>query len=183
MWVPGGNEDAYDFVDNEQWFVGPGGGWMEDGQTAGNEMNDYSLRPFWAYSIGGYYKEYVEPWTVGADTWNTYEIEDEERNGRWCARFGNEPPVECKGYFADYATAVEVGMEASTKSAPENQGRDGTTVQFTEGNWHFWGKAEQEAANNYGESEAGYICIKPRPNYEQYPGSARWGTPSSTYPC
>lgn len=179
MLVPGWQEGF--FVDNEMWMSGPGGGWMEDGQTTGNGYNATSLQPFWAYSIGSpaEYKEWVAPWTVSASAWHSYKIQDPGTNGIWCATLETET-AECKGYFTPYATTVEIGMEAATSAAPENQGADQTAVEWTDGTWHSWNRAGETVINNLNESEAGYICVK---KTESAPGYVRWGTPASKYPC
>jgi hypothetical protein len=179
------------FVTNEQWMVGPNGGWAEDGQLGGydgvteegHEVNDDSLHWFYAFSIGepAKYSVYVAPWTVGGYEWNSYYEEDEERNGWWCARIGSEShPVACDGYFKPYATRVEMGMEAGDGEQPENAGKSRTSAQWTEGVWHRWEKAKDEVVSRERQSESGYICIN---KYESVPGAIEWGTPPSNWPC
>jgi hypothetical protein len=184
--------ESNDFVTNEMWMVGPGGGWAEDGQIAGydyyteggHEVNGYSLHPFYAFNIGtgGTFSIYIYPGTVGGNEWgHAYTEEDPATNGNWCARFGTTETVACDGTYAKFATKVEGGMEAADEQQPENAGQDRIIAQWTNGTWHTWNRADYEAVDYSGESEAGYVCAS---NYGgSSAGYTQWGTPSSSHPC
>lgn len=181
-----------DFITNEMWLNAPEaeGGWAEDGQIAGydyhteegHEVNGSSLHPFYAYqeNNGPGFSIYIYPGTVAAGSWQPYSEEDPSLNGYWCAGFGFGTAA-CKGGYPEFATDVQVGMEAADERQPQNAGQDHIIAQYTEGTWHTWPHAEYLSEYYYGESEAGYICAA---NYGGLaPGYTQWGTPSSSHPC
>jgi hypothetical protein len=70
-------------------------------------------------------------------------------------------------------------MEAADEQQPENAGLDRTGVQWTEGNWHHWAKAEWETVHYGSENKTGesaYICAK---GYEAIAGYIKWGSPNN----
>jgi hypothetical protein len=179
-----------DFVNNETWMIGPGGGWEETGQAAGHNyyteeghnINDDSLHYFYAWEIGPEkrYEQYITPWTVEGYEWHGYSVEDPERNGRWCVKFYTATEA-CEGTFATYGTTVQVGMEAADEQQPENAGKDESLTEFTNGNWYPWGSATRHLTEAYGgANESSYICIVQNGSD---PGNVQWGAPKSKQPC
>jgi hypothetical protein len=172
-----------DFVDDEQWMTGKYGHWVEDGQTAGNnvaeeegrEVNGTSLHWFYAYDNGSY-NEYVAPWTYEGWTPIQYTLWDPENNGSWCEKI-EKVQVACQSGFRKYATTVEVGMEAADEEAPENAGWvHSTGVQHLDGNWYTWNKAEWETVNYHRESVSAYVCTV---GYQGIAAYVDWATPNN----
>lgn len=182
--------ESGDFVTNEQWMVGPRGGWAETGEIAGYDyyteegqnINGYSLHYFYAFDPDGTkenFSVYVTPWTVGGYEWHSYSVEDPNRNGEWCVKF-NTTVEACHTGFAIYSVNVKVGMEAADEQQPENAGKDKTQAEFTNGPWYPWITAENETVAYGGANESAYICAR---NWESYPGYIEWGTPTSKWDC
>jgi hypothetical protein len=179
-----------DFVTNEMWMDGPGGGWAETGQIAGygyyteegHDVNDDSLHYFYAFNIGSpeSFSLYITPWTIEGYENHAYSVEDPNRNGEWCVKF-NTATEACDGTFATYAPTIQDGMEAADEDQPENAGKTEAIAEFTNGSWYPWGSATKHLTEAYGgASESSYTCIA---DNGSDPGSVQWGTPKSKQPC
>jgi hypothetical protein len=165
--------ENYSFVDDEMWVAFKStGGWLESGQTAGNDMDCCTLHAFWAHSYNSSeagYGEWIAP-TPNPPTNNLSTIEDPALNGDWCTYWGESRVLmNCSVGFPTYADELEAGAEAADNTRPSNEGWDEVAAIFHDGTWHPWVGSQTEA-RFFTSPE---MCIEPNWG-SNHAGNAIW---------
>jgi len=144
MNVPDWNAEGENFVSNEEWAKFPLDHeyWVEAGQIAGGVTESNNIMHwFYAWDNSTGLHRYFSPYRVEGYTWNTYTLTSTGKES-WCATIGSTQ-VSCGlSGVGNVSKEVEVGMEATGETEPENSGHDQTSVQHMNGNWYHWNEAD-----------------------------------------
>jgi hypothetical protein len=167
------------FVTNEQWAGFPYGGWVEDGQEAGDGeggANCCTLRWFTAYvNKSGKYEANESPWEESGGKLNRYNLQSAISTGgaenKWCFAIG-EGSAGCVEGVATYSTNVTVGMEAASNTEPTNSGKDETLVMHLNKKWYDWNTATLKEDQWDGEPST-HVCAS---GWKSIAGDIDFGT-------